>query len=411
MAEVRLEVELAHPRDRVWRALTDARLLSEWLMPTDLAAAEGARFTLEAGTLAGFLGPVSGELTELAPPEKMVMLWRGEKLHTRVVWELTESDHGCTLQLVQTGFIGAPAALRRRALRDTYTRLFAEQLPAVLDRLAAGTAAGAGAVDVAAPTAGAPPDPVVPPPRRGRDPEPAAGAGEPARRGWRAGLDRLGSAPAWVRTVAIGAAAAALAVAVFAAIAYTPRSGVGGGGPGTGPDAERDAPGVALQPGGGTSQASPVESTGPAAAGWPGESPGSSSAPAQGGAGVPGSTPGGGSEGTAAASPPAPAPVLIAELTTSDTLLLGLGGRAVTVTVSNPGPGSAPDWEVAMDVGGREVTNVSGAGYQRDGAQALFTPVDAELAAGTSTEFSFELPGLLGAGDPTGCTINGNPCG
>lgn len=496
MAEVRLEIELPHPRDRVWRALTDARLLSEWFVPTDLEAREGARFTLAAGTLGGFLGPVAGELTELAPEQRIVMLWQGEKLHTRVVWEIIESDRGCTLQVVQTGFIGAPAALRRRALRDTYGRLFAEQLPVVLDRLAAApsavladsaAAAGApvrpaavprqrrapvnmavgawaagrtlggpvsdsGSADTALPSAGQPPDPVVPPPRRAGDPErvaapgdarpaaapgdrqsaglrggdepagarggaePATAAGQPERRWWPAWLDRLGTVPAWASTVALGAAAAALAVVVLAAVVYTPGSDVGGSGPGTGPEAERDAPGVALQPGGGISHTAPAESAGPASpGGQPDETPGPSSAPSPGGGGVPGTLPGVDSlpEGTAAPSPaePSPGPVLTAQVVMSDVLLLGLGGRAVTVTVSNPGPGSVSGWEVAMDVGDQNVTKVSGADYERDGSQAIFTPAGAELAAGTSTQFSFELPGLLGASDPTGCTIDGNPCG
>ncbi|MGH3683363.1 MAG: SRPBCC family protein, partial [Natronosporangium sp.] len=139
MAEVRLEVDLAHPPDRVWQALTTARLLGAWFMPTDLEPREGSRFTLDPGTLAGFLGLVSGELLEVVAEHRLVMLWQGEKLHTRVVWELAETAAGCRVQLVQTGFIGAPAALRRRALRDTYIRLFAEQLPAVLDRIATGT--------------------------------------------------------------------------------------------------------------------------------------------------------------------------------------------------------------------------------------------------------------------------------
>jgi uncharacterized protein YndB with AHSA1/START domain len=477
MAEVRLEIDLAHPRERVWRALTDARLLSEWLMPTDLEPRECAEFTLEPGTLAGFLGTVSGELTELVPPHRIVMLWQGEKLHTRVTWELTETDRGCTLQVVQTGFIGAPATLRRRALRDTYSRLFGEQLPAVLDRLAAvpsallagtqpavstagaevevggadppaaavprqrrapvNTAVGAWATgrslgrqatgdspppdpipeDAALPTAGAPPAPVVPAPRRAGDAEPGAtpsGLERLVRPAW---LGRLGSAPGWARAVVVGAAAAVLAVTVLAAVVYTPGSDVGGEGPGAGPDAERDAPGVALQPGGVTSHSTPAESADPVAPESlpPGGTPDTPGAPSQSGEGGPATTPGAGGppEGTAppanptAASPP---PVLTAQLSTSDRLLLGLGGRAVTVTVSNPGPGNTTDWEVAMDVGDQEVTNVSGADFEQDGSQVIFTPADAELVAGASTQFSFDLPGLLGASDPTDCTINGRPC-
>lgn len=61
MAEVRLAVELAHPPERVWQALPEARLLGAWFMPTDLEPRQGARFSLDPGNLAGLLGPVSAE--------------------------------------------------------------------------------------------------------------------------------------------------------------------------------------------------------------------------------------------------------------------------------------------------------------------------------------------------------------
>jgi hypothetical protein len=100
---------------------------------------------------------------------------------------------------------------------------------------------------------------------------------------------------------------------------------------------------------------------------------------------------------------------------TTSNRLLGLQGRAVSVTVSNPGPGEAAGWEVTMDVGDQSVTNVSGAAHTQDGSLAIFTPVDGALAAGETTTFTFDIPGggalgLGGAEDPTGCTIDGHPC-
>jgi uncharacterized protein YndB with AHSA1/START domain len=444
MAEVRLEIEIAHPPERVWRALTDAQLLGEWFMPTDLVPEVGGRFTLEPGTLAGFLGPVSGELTELAPPRRLVMLWQGEKLHTRVVWELTAADDGCRLQIVQSGFIGAPAALRGRALRDTYTRLFAERLPATLERLASGAGPGQPGsvprqrrapanVAVGAWAAGRSlgPSPVVGDRAAAVSrsvvaaiepeevaPSPPAGAGalaEPGRPAWRRSV---AAAPGWVRALAIGGASAVLVVAVLAAVMHTPGTEVGVGDQPPGPDGQRDAPAVALQPGSATSHTDP-ESPGSGPAGAPGQSPaaatggepapaGAGSDPIPGRAGTPEATP-----TTTTTDTSASLPVLVAQMSTSGLPLVG--GRAVTVTVSNPGPGSADGWEVVMDVGDQDVTNITGAAHQPDGSRAVFTPLDAELAAGASTGFSFDVTapvlGLVGGSDPTDCTIDGAPCG
>ncbi|MPZ28758.1 MAG: hypothetical protein GEV12_20765 [Micromonosporaceae bacterium] len=516
MAEVRLEVDLAHPPDRVWQALTTAPLLGAWFMPTDLEPREASRFTLDPGTLAGFLGLVSGELVEVVPEHKLVMLWQGEKLHTRVVWELVGTAGGCRVQVVQTGFIGAPAALRRRALRDTYVRLFAEQLPALLDRLASGTGALAAPVGAAPPglpppdlplRAAAPPDVVraaggsrrpyrdpgpgsvgVPRQRRpggnmavnawsaGRtiwssaDPaEPAGAAGAPPRQtrgavawsvaasvagpaavgpptGGRAGggsgaaaaprqptrvrgaevtsgrwwrpRPGWGVVPAWVRAVAIGAAAAALALAVLTAVSQSvPRGDTGLGGQPGGPDAPPGAPDVALQPGAATSRTGPTDQPGPGSTGGLSDRSqlGGEPGAVTGRPGTDGTSPGEPdpsrpAEHTQTASPSAP--VLAAQLTTSGSSVLG--GRTVSVTVSNPGPGAATGWVVAMNVGDQSVTDVSGAAYQRDGQEAIFTPLAAELPAGESTGFSFHLTapvlGLLGGGDPTDCTVDGQPC-
>ncbi len=43
------EVELPHPPEKVWRALTDPALLAEWLLPAiGFELAPGAEFTLKA---------------------------------------------------------------------------------------------------------------------------------------------------------------------------------------------------------------------------------------------------------------------------------------------------------------------------------------------------------------------------
>lgn len=155
MAQVRLEADLAHPPERVWRALTDARLLSEWFMVTDFTPRPGSRFTLALVHLTGMTGQLAAELLELREPERMVMRWQGENLHTTVVWELTGTESGCRITMVQSGFVGAPADLRRRALTAAYTQLFTERLPRLLDRLAPAServsaTAGVNLADVAA---------------------------------------------------------------------------------------------------------------------------------------------------------------------------------------------------------------------------------------------------------------------
>ena len=37
-----IDCDLAHPPERVWRALTEPKLLGAWLLPNDIKAEEGA---------------------------------------------------------------------------------------------------------------------------------------------------------------------------------------------------------------------------------------------------------------------------------------------------------------------------------------------------------------------------------
>lgn len=142
MSEIRLDVDLEHPPERVWRALTEDRLLAQWL------------------DLPGF-DPVSElEVTGLDEPRRVAMLWGNEDLHTRLTWELSATSNGCQLLLRQTCVYGEWDDEQREGLRDTWESVLGERLPAALDWLAFGE------VDLAAdpdaePTAGAVDEPTV----------------------------------------------------------------------------------------------------------------------------------------------------------------------------------------------------------------------------------------------------------
>jgi uncharacterized protein YndB with AHSA1/START domain len=280
MAEVRLEQSFPHPRERLWRALTEPELLSGWFMPTDLRAVPGSRFTIFAGTFPGFLGPVSGEVRQVVPRERLVTVWEGEKLHTRMVWELTSTEQGCRLQVVQSGFFGAPAELRARALRATYQELFTERLPALLDRLAAGRARRwapppastrrppyrntAAAIWERGRRLGPTSRPSTPPrssavqwgmirpavPVRSLIDPPASAAAprRPGRRADRSHRPRNRSeSTGWVRTAASTSAAALIVAVVLAALAYQPQ-GRPGYPDGSAGSTYWDGPAMAIQP-------------------------------------------------------------------------------------------------------------------------------------------------------------------
>lgn len=100
-----IDYRLSAPVSKVWRALTEPELLEKWLMPNDIRAAVGHRFTFKTAPAPGFDGIVRCEVLEVQPGSRLVYSWRGGPLDTIVTWTLGPSDTGGTLlHLEQKGF-------------------------------------------------------------------------------------------------------------------------------------------------------------------------------------------------------------------------------------------------------------------------------------------------------------------
>jgi uncharacterized protein YndB with AHSA1/START domain len=136
VTEIRFDVDLDHPPERVWRALTDPRQLGEWFVPVDVDPADRNRLRLLPRRLDGLGGPLDVRVVAAESPSRLVMRWQGDDLHVRVAITVTPAGDGSRLTFVQRGFLGRRGTLRRRLLRGTYGRLFAERLPRALDRYA-----------------------------------------------------------------------------------------------------------------------------------------------------------------------------------------------------------------------------------------------------------------------------------
>jgi uncharacterized protein YndB with AHSA1/START domain len=103
---IAFEVELQHPPEKVWRALTDPALLSEWLLPVvGLRLEPGAAFAFQTQPHPGWDGTVSCRMLEVEAERKLRYAWVvGETLDTVVTFTLTPTASGTRLSLVQSGF-------------------------------------------------------------------------------------------------------------------------------------------------------------------------------------------------------------------------------------------------------------------------------------------------------------------
>lgn len=104
---IAFELDLQHPPEKVWRAVTDPVLLSEWLLPAfDLKLEPGASFKLKTQPYPPWDGTVHCKMLEIEAQKKLSYAWvvGDMELDTVVTFTLTPTASGTRLSLVQSGF-------------------------------------------------------------------------------------------------------------------------------------------------------------------------------------------------------------------------------------------------------------------------------------------------------------------
>lgn len=106
-----VERTMPHPPEKVWRALTEASLVAEWLMRNDLQPVVGHRFNFRSEPVNGWNGVTDCEVLEVEPLKRLVYSWNGHGeqaatgIKSVVTWTLTPTAGGGTrLHMEHAGF-------------------------------------------------------------------------------------------------------------------------------------------------------------------------------------------------------------------------------------------------------------------------------------------------------------------
>lgn len=94
-----VEREMPFPPEKIWRALTQPHLISEWLMQTDFEPVADHRFSLRADW-----GSVDCQVLEIEPHKTLSYTWAAYGLESVVTWTLTPTKAGTQLRMEQAGF-------------------------------------------------------------------------------------------------------------------------------------------------------------------------------------------------------------------------------------------------------------------------------------------------------------------
>jgi uncharacterized protein YndB with AHSA1/START domain len=102
---ISFEFDLPHLPEKVWRALTDPVLLSEWLLPVvEFKLEPGAAFKFKTQPYPGWDGIVNCRIIESEAHKKLSYTWVVGDMNTVVTFTLTPTASGTRLSLVQSGF-------------------------------------------------------------------------------------------------------------------------------------------------------------------------------------------------------------------------------------------------------------------------------------------------------------------
>jgi uncharacterized protein YndB with AHSA1/START domain len=99
-----IEREIAHPPEKIWRALTQGALIEEWLMKNDFQPVIGHRFSFRSTPVPGWDGVIDSEVLVIEPNSRLSYSWGTMGTMSVVTWTLTPTKAGTHLRMEQTGF-------------------------------------------------------------------------------------------------------------------------------------------------------------------------------------------------------------------------------------------------------------------------------------------------------------------
>jgi uncharacterized protein YndB with AHSA1/START domain len=99
-----IEKELPHPREKIWRALTQGPLMKEWLMENDFQPVVGHKFNFRFTPMPNWDGIIDCEVLVVEPDKKLSYSWGSSGLASVVVWTLIATEGGTLVRMEQSGF-------------------------------------------------------------------------------------------------------------------------------------------------------------------------------------------------------------------------------------------------------------------------------------------------------------------
>jgi uncharacterized protein YndB with AHSA1/START domain len=99
-----VERDLPHPPGKVWRALTQSALLTDWLMANDFAPSVGHKFNFRSTPMPNWNGVIDCEVLIVEAEKQLSYSWGTLGFESVVTFTLTPTAAGTHLRMEQSGF-------------------------------------------------------------------------------------------------------------------------------------------------------------------------------------------------------------------------------------------------------------------------------------------------------------------
>jgi uncharacterized protein YndB with AHSA1/START domain len=136
MGRIELEAFYPYPIEEVWKALTEADALAQWLMLNEgFEAVVGKKFKFRAKPVMGWKGIAYCEILKVEAPHLISWSQRGEensKTPFLITWTLQKESQGTRLQLLHEGFHGLQGLMIKRLMGGGWKRMLRDRIPMVL---------------------------------------------------------------------------------------------------------------------------------------------------------------------------------------------------------------------------------------------------------------------------------------
>ena len=99
-----IERVFPHPPEKLWRALTETPLITQWLMNNDFEPVVGRKFQFRADPVPNWNGIIDSEVLIVEPLKQLSYRWNSLGLDSVVLWTLTPAEGGTHVRMEHSGF-------------------------------------------------------------------------------------------------------------------------------------------------------------------------------------------------------------------------------------------------------------------------------------------------------------------